>query len=153
MTSQEVQELTGRLEKVAGLLEEVRQHEKHFLILPYRKSEIILDEADVYYVERDKRVTRIHLADSEVSTTMKMQDIYEYLDPEKFVLCHNSFVVNLEKVSVFSRGELVMKNKNVIPVSRSHWQATKNHFEAWADKCRERAKERRLALTERESGK
>lgn len=120
--------------KLEEYLKELREDEKWFLVLPCRKNEIVLKEDEISFVERDKRVTRIHTDQGDVITTMKISEVYTYLDHTKFVLCHNSFIANLEKVRIFNRSEITMRTGDVIPVSRSHWKSTKEIFDNWAAK-------------------
>ena len=83
--------------KVEEYLKELQENEKWFIILPCRKNEIVLEEGEISFIERDKRVTRIHTEQGDVITTMKVSEVYTHLDHTRFVLCHNSFIVNLEK--------------------------------------------------------
>lgn len=120
--------------KVEEYMKEFQENEKWFLVLPCRKNEIVLEEGEINFIERDKRVTRIHTDQGDVVTTMKVSEVYDYLDHTRFVLCHNSFVVNLEKVRIFNRQEITLRTGEVIPISRSHWKSTKEIFDSWAQK-------------------
>lgn len=121
------------LEKMAGCVEGNKYTRKRFLVLPYRKNEFVLDEEEIEYIERDKRITKIHISDGIVLTTMKMSEVEEYLDDGRFVLCHNSFIVNLEKIRVFGRAEITLRSGDKVPISRSHWKQTRDTFEKWTE--------------------
>lgn len=123
--------LTEYLCKLTACIEKNVCKEKRFLILPYRKSEFVLDEEEIEYIERDKRITKIHTLKEVFLTTMKMSEVEEYLDKKKFMVCHNSFIVNVEKVRVFGRGEITLRSGKKVPVSRSHWKQTRDIFEKW----------------------
>lgn len=135
----------GRIEEY---LKEFQEDEKCFLVLPCRKNEIVLEEGEIHFIERDKRVTRIHTDQESVVTTMKISEVYEYLDHKKFVLCHNSFIVNLEKVRIFNRSEITLRNGQVIPISRSHWKGTKEIFDSWAGKYMKKSRRKNAGLKE-----
>lgn len=121
------------LEKIMGYMEENKCSRKRFLVLPYRKNEFVLDEEEIEYIERDKRITKIHTLTGIVLTTMKMSEVEAYLDKERFVMCHNSFIVNMEKIRIFGRAEITLRSGDKVPISRSHWKQTRDIFERWTE--------------------
>lgn len=121
------------LEKIMGYMEENKYSRKRFLVLPYRKNEFVLDEEGIEYIERDKRITKIHTLTGIVLTTMKMSEVEAYLDKERFVMCHNSFIVNMEKIRIFGRAEITLRSGDKVPISRSHWKQTRDTFERWTE--------------------
>ncbi len=136
--------------RVGEYLKGIEENEKWFLVLPCRKNEIVLEEGEISFIERDKRVTQIHTDQGNVITTMKISEVYTYLDHSKFVLCHNSFIVNLEKVRIFNRSEITLRSGEVIPISRSHWKSTKETFDNWAGKYMRRFREKSRELEKEE---
>ena len=121
------------LEKIMGYMEENKCSRKRFLVLPYRKNEFVLDEEEIEYIERDKRITKIHTLNGIVLTTMKMSEVEAYLDKERFVMCYNSFIVNMEKIRIFGRAEITLRSGDKVPISRSHWKQTRDTFERWTE--------------------
>lgn len=121
------------LEKIMGYMEENKYSRKRFLVLPYRKNEFVLDEEEIEYIERDKRITKIHTLTGIVLTTMKMSEVEAYLDKERYVMCHNSFIVNMEKIRIFGRAEITLRSGDKVPISRSHWKQTRDIFERWTE--------------------
>ena len=121
------------LEKIMGYMEENKCSRKRFLVLPYRKNEFVLDEEEIEYIERDKRITKIHTLTGIVLTTMKMSEVEAHLDKERFVMCHNSFIVNMEKIRIFGRAEITLRSGDKVPISRSHWKQTRDIFERWTE--------------------
>ena len=109
------------LEKIMGYMEENKCSRKRFLVLPYRKNEFVLDEEEIDYI------------DGIVLTTMKMSEVEAYLDKERFVMCHNSFIVNMEKIRIFGRAEITLRSGDKVPISRSHWKQTRDTFEKWTE--------------------
>lgn len=116
-----------------GYMEENKYSRKRFLVLPYRKNEFVLDEEEIEYIERDKRITKIHTLTGIVLTTMKMSEVEAYLDKERFVMCHNSFIVNMEKIRIFGRAEITLRSGDKVPISRSHWKQIRDIFERWTE--------------------
>lgn len=112
------------LEKIMGYMEENKCSRKRFLVL---------DEEEIEYIERDKRITKIHTLNGIVLTTMKMSEVEAYLDKERFVMCHNSFIVNMEKIRIFGRAEITLRSGDKVPISRSHWKQTRDIFERWTE--------------------
>lgn len=123
------------LEKVQYILEQMEQidekGDKH-IVLPQKGSEIVFREQEVCYIERKKRITRIYLENGEEYTALKLLEMEQYLDKKKFVRCHNSFIVNLDWVHVFSRSEFLLRNDEVIPISRSRYESVRQLFEKWS---------------------
>ena len=138
--------------KVEEYLKELQENEKWFIILPCRKNEIVLEEGEISFIERDKRVTRIHTEQGDVITTMKVSEVYTHLDHTRFVLCHNSFIVNLEKIRIFNRSEITLRSGEVIPISRSHWKNTKETFDNWAGKYMKRFRQAKKPSKEEQTG-
>ena len=62
----------------------------------------------------------------------KEVDIEKYLNIDIFVRCHNSFIVNFEKVRRFDRSEFIMRNGESVSISRSRYSEVKERFDKWA---------------------
>jgi len=72
---------------------------------------------NIYYIESNCRQLEFHLYDNAYRTYGKIND-YEQLP--NFIRCHQSFLVNVDKISeINSNGEIVMTNGTVLPISRA----------------------------------
>lgn len=90
-----------------------------FVKSDYKLVRIRLD--DIRYVEGLKDYVKIYLvsASRPVLSLMSMRAIEQYLPDETFRRVHRSYIVNLDKVEVLERGQIVFGDK-YIPVSDSY---------------------------------
>ncbi len=124
--------LSQKLDKILEQMECKSREEKRYAIFPYKGDELVIDEKDIIYIEREKRTTKIHLQDSVVETSLKLTEMEDYLGSMNIIRCHNSFAVNLENVSVFGRTEFTMRNQVRVPISRSRYKEVREAFQRWA---------------------
>lgn len=73
---------------------------------------------DIYYIESDMRLIHVHEASAAKSLYMKLDEIERDLT-ENFVRCHQSYIVNMDKVMKVSNESVVLFNGANIPISRS----------------------------------
>ncbi len=117
--------LPAAVEKAIANLNAVRGQA---LIVRQRNKMLSLDSNDILYLERDKRVTVIHTADNEYSVYEKLNELHPRLHSDDFVICHNSYIVNLNKVKEFDKNEFVLINGNSVPISRNYHTLVKEKF-------------------------
>lgn len=128
----DMEALSEKLDKILEQMEYKSREEIKYAIFPYKGDEIIIDEKDIIYIEREKRTTKIHLPDNVLETSLKLTEMEKYLDNTNIIRCHNSFAVNLENVSIFSRTEFTMRNQVRVPISRSRYKEVREAFQRWA---------------------
>ena len=58
---------------------------------------------------------------------MKLSDM-EKLLPEYFLRCHQSYLVNMDRIRKFTLDGIVLIDGRVIPVSRARYTETKDKF-------------------------
>lgn len=87
------------------------------LITPIRKGTAII-EKEILYVERVGRISIVYTRGERFESKWKLSELMEHLD-EEFIRCHNSYIVNLNKVCKYIRGEFTLGNGKHIPISRS----------------------------------
>lgn len=81
---------------------------------------------DVMYVDYRNHVVTYHLfSKEEISTTTLRIGFAEYAKENligyDFVQCHESVAVNIKAVDRLSRNEIAVRNKEIIPVSKSRY--------------------------------
>ncbi|TDB69164.1 LytR/AlgR family response regulator transcription factor [Arundinibacter roseus] len=95
---------------------------KPFFIKSIRNQWISLDPEEVLYLESDGKQTIFFLTQDRKAIGMESIGDYEYLTENySFVRIHQSYIVNLDNVSLFHSQEryLKMKNGKIINTSRS----------------------------------
>jgi DNA-binding LytR/AlgR family response regulator len=83
---------------------------------------------DILYLEISGRKTAIHTETEIILCNEKLFEISHKLDGDQFIQCHQSYVVNLQYVFEIHKCQLVLLNKEIIPLSRKHWEKVKNAF-------------------------
>lgn len=80
---------------------------------------------DIYYCEVINRKIYLHTADGTVDYYGKLKEVERQLD-DRFIKCHRSYIINLAFLQEYAGGQILLKNGNQIPVSRSHHQTLLN---------------------------
>lgn len=93
------------------------------LAVPQKNGEVIIPQKDILYVERRLRVSYIHSVLRTVTSGRRLDDLAASLQPGRFALCHNSFLVNLAQVRRLQRSQVLLASGVVLPVSRSQYGA------------------------------
>ncbi len=98
------------------------------LCVALKNGERMIPQANILYLERDKRLTHIVLPEEKIECSTALTDLWNQLDQTIFARCHNSYLVNLHYISYFRRTELELSNGEIIPVSRRYHADLQNQF-------------------------
>ena len=96
------------------------------IYLPTLDGLEFVDSENIIRCESDSNYTTFYLRDQQkivVSKTLK--EVEELLDKKRFFRVHHSHIVNLDEVQKYVKGDgghLVMKNREIVPVSRRRKQ-------------------------------
>lgn len=74
---------------------------------------------DIIFAESEKRVVHIHCVGGTITVYERLDDIEKRLD-ERFVRCHQSFLVNMDFISRLDGSTFVLRDKQYAPVRISH---------------------------------
>lgn len=105
----------------------ILEKEDNYLIINNKNNitKIMLD--DIFYIETQGRELIIHKKESEYIVKMSMRKIERLLKGRKFFRCHNSFMINLNKVDSIDKS-IVYICDNEIPVSKHRIQSLKKEL-------------------------
>ena len=78
---------------------------------------------EIYSIESNARIITVVMATKQESFYMKMDEIEEQI-PAAFIRCHQSYIINPDKVKSYSRGTIELLNGESIPISRSRAEDT-----------------------------
>lgn len=101
--------------RLYGLLEKLTRSET-VKSLEFRKKGHVryYNYRDIVYIESHGHVVTLHLADGdEVGSYYKLDDLY--LDDERFLRCHKSYLVNMDYVK-YIENDFVMTDGSTVPV-------------------------------------
>lgn len=88
---------------------------------------------NILYCERSRRTTTLVTAEEKIRTNKEWSTICEELNcgKEEFFRCHNSFVIHFSEVKEYRVQEFLMKNGDLVPISRAYQKQIKQDFAAW----------------------
>lgn len=75
----------------------------------------------IYYCEIINRKIYLHTQNGIVEYYGKLKEVEKQLD-YRFIKCHRSYLINLDFLSEYTNGQIILENGEQIPVSRSHQQ-------------------------------
>ena len=82
---------------------------------------------EVYYFESRGRTIETHAAGETIVSYGRLNDIIGTLPPG-FYQCHKSYVVNMNQIQRFQADDILLRNGELVPVSRSKYNETKKAF-------------------------
>lgn len=114
----EMEYLRAALYKTIEIIDE--EAANVFVVKPKQgnKNFFMIKIRNIYYVESDMRLIHIHEAEGCKSIYMKLDDAERDL-PHNFCRCHQSYLVNMDKIKTVSNEEIILFNERHIPISRS----------------------------------
>lgn len=100
---------------------------KNYLIINNKNNLTKIMLEDVLYMETEGREIIIHKENESYRFKMSMRKLEKLLQGKKFFRCHNSFIVNLDKIESIDKN-IVYINKVQIPVSKHRIQSLKKEL-------------------------
>ena len=113
----------------SGETAELLPHDYFFVKSEHKMIRIRFDH--ILYVEGLKDYVKLHLADGAkpILSLMSMRAVEAALPSDRFFRIHRSFIVNIDKVEVFERGQIQIGGKH-IPISDSYKEQVQNYVNA-----------------------
>lgn len=96
-----------------------QKDEDDFIFVKSDYKSIKIQFKDIVFVESMQKYVKFHLVNKEVTTLMSLSSLTEILPPSDFFKCQKSFIVNLHKIEVIDGNQLIMDNKNIVPISKN----------------------------------
>ena len=98
-----------------------------FVIIQETQS-IRLLKREIYYFEMDNHYVKVHTTKGMYRYKENLSNVGSMLGEPRFCRCHRSFIVNLEHVATINQTKVEIDNGDILPVSRSRWQALNQCF-------------------------
>ena len=102
------------------------------IALPYQNGVMFTEISSIVYCESDNNYTKFHLTTNQQCMISKtLGDIQEVLEERNFLRVHRQYLVNLNHIKKYVRGEgnyLVMSNDANIPVARNQKERLVERF-------------------------
>lgn len=112
-----------------------RQKEQDRTVLPVQVSGVWenLPIREILYIERRGKKTYIFLEKEQmVETADKLEALLSRLPETDFIRCHNSYIIAFEKIKMYTRMKVVMKNGVSISISRPYIRPVREGFARWS---------------------
>lgn len=103
---------------------------KSFLFIKSEYKIIRINLDDILYIQGMSEYVKIHLQKANpIMSLISLKSLEAQLPENKFMRVHKSYIVNLEKIVMIERGEIIYDNGTVIPVSSQY----KDKFQNFID--------------------
>lgn len=84
---------------------------------------------NIIYIDYYNHYIQIHTDYRIIKSYMKFKEIIELFEPYKqFLYCYRNCMINMSKASGIMEKDFVMKNGEIIPISKKHFGEIKQHF-------------------------
>lgn len=124
-------EFEKRLNRTFELLFEQRK----LLTVYSRGRQFTFAVADICYVERGRRISKIVTFDSNSENgqvvNISFEEMCTRIKGRNFVRCHNGYLVNLQEVRTYTPEGFCMSNGEFIAISRRYRNTVRDHFLEW----------------------
>ena len=97
-------------------IENIIKKKSYYLTISDKSKLIKIKFDDILYIETSKRQLIIHTANGHEIIKMSMRKLEKFLNKD-FFRCHNSFIVNLEKINKIDVSDIYINNAT-IPISK-----------------------------------
>ncbi|MBE6036285.1 MAG: response regulator transcription factor [Clostridiales bacterium] len=83
---------------------------------------------EIIYVETAGRKAIIHTDGENFTFAGRLAELENELPADRFLRCHQSYILNFSYVFEIHRYEAVLTDHTVIPISRTYWEKVKSTF-------------------------
>lgn len=90
----------------------------------------VVSAVSLLYVESRGRIVRLYTDEEQLESYDKLDHLTSQLDG-RFLQCHKSYLVNLDRVRQFRGDSFIMENDAVIPISQSRRKEVRQRFLAY----------------------
>lgn len=104
----------------------------HNIQVPY--EQILYFEHHNKYSHNLNRVTILHTFQQVIILKNTIKEIYVLLDKDIFMMPHQSFIVNMEYIKIFTQFQITLDDNTIIPVSVKRSSAVRLQFLAYIKK-------------------
>jgi len=116
--------LQANLQKVADA---IPYQEQPALVLRQQGSPVSIPLREIFFIESRGHIVVVHTAGETVTAYERLEAFLQML-PVGFYQCHKSYIVNMSQIRRFQSSDILLKNKEQIPVSRARYAETKEAY-------------------------
>lgn len=108
-------------------IKSIEEDKPNILSLSSKSTVASIKLKKIKYIESIKRQIIIHETDNELKIYFKLKELEKQL-PKNFIRCHQSYIVNMDKVKYLNMYFFSLHSGEQIPVSQSRYNKTKETF-------------------------
>ena len=97
---------------------EIAKMQSTQLSVTANRRNVIVKFDEIFFFERVMRTYEIHTNGAKLVTYSKTDELQKRLD-FRFLICHKSYIINMDKVKSFDSKCFIMQNGTQIPISQS----------------------------------
>ena len=95
-------------------------------------SIVTINIEDIIYIESNNRRYVVHLEDENITSTSIRTNFLDAIpfkiEEKSFLLCHNSYIVNMNKIKAIKELEFRMSNNELVPISKRMLKEVKDKY-------------------------
>lgn len=96
------------------------QENQNFIEVKSKRKSVIIPYKDIIYMESDNKVVYIHTTkQGDVKVYGKLDSFEEQIKDERYLRCHQSYLVNLNYVAGLVDSDFIMLNDDMIPIRKT----------------------------------
>lgn len=116
-----------RLKLLLDKIQEQMKQQNDVLVIKYKSIVRNIPYHDIMYLESDLHKVNVVLEEQSHQCNERLSQIAERLG-DQFLVCHKSYIVNMEYVKEFRYSKILLKNDVVIPVSKTRYAEARQKF-------------------------
>lgn len=120
------------LEAVDRAIQQIEEEGREFVLLMEKGCWERFRADRVTYIESEKRSLILHYEEEEFIVNMKLDEL-EKKFPAYFLRCHQSYLVNMREIKIFSADGIYLHCGKKIPVSRPRYTESRKRFLKFLD--------------------
>ena len=117
---------------IHDLLEEMAPKKQESMVFQRGNQVFQLNPYDIMYVESQRKLQYVHLPVDVAEISSGMEDLCTRLEPFGFLRIHKSYAVNYRFIHAISGTDVILDNKEILPVSRQRLKEVKLQFQRLA---------------------
>lgn len=98
-----------------------------YITITTRGTITLINLNDIYYLETILRQLKIYTPTVIHTQYAKLTEFIKQLD-QRFLICHQSYAVNMDKIIGLEKNKFILNNQLIIPISRSKFNYAKTTF-------------------------
>ena len=133
--SQKVMSLVDLVERCHAAESAIAQNEaeeadKEFISVKADYKTQLVKIADIVYLESAGEYVRLHIEDNTTITTLfRLKNMETTLPQDTFLRVHRSYIVNLKRISSYTKGRIFLENGEYIPLGENYKARFLEYFE------------------------